>query len=266
MPYQIAICITTFLRDNLLFKNVQTYIDNYTENTILLIADQGYHSKEKDEFYAYVKSQIPCEVYYLPFDSGLSYGRNYLVQKAKDMNIEFCIISADSLQMLAKYDYTTIIDFLKSDKSYGLVGFEDAGGKCCWEFNLDVQPEGIHLSLSDKHLTYGTLSLKQVDICGNIFLAKTDAILNLWDNEMKLAEHELAFIELKKREFKVFFTDTIKFKRVTTGNTKEYEQYRNRWKDYIALLKDKLDIDTWVIYDKGVMEEIRKWKKERNIR
>ena len=46
--YKIAILITTFLRDKLLYKTIQSIINNYPKDCIILIADQGYTDSEKD--------------------------------------------------------------------------------------------------------------------------------------------------------------------------------------------------------------------------
>jgi glycosyltransferase involved in cell wall biosynthesis len=133
---KIAILITTFLRDNLLYKTLQSIVDNYSDNLIILIADQGYHSQEKDTTIEYYKSQIPLEYYQLPFDCGLSFARNFLVQKVSEMNIPYCLISADSIQFINKYNFQSIIDFLESNSSYGLVGFDLEESKCPWEFYM----------------------------------------------------------------------------------------------------------------------------------
>ena len=248
--YKIAICITTFLRDTLLFKTLQNIVDNYPENCILLIADQGYHSNDKDIYYDYIKKYIPCEVYYLPFDSGLSYGRNFLVNKALEMNIPYCLISADSIQFKEKYDFDNIISFLMTDEKYALCGFELEGSKCPWEYDIFVDKKGIHLIYTENYIEHNSIKYKKVDICRNIFLARTKSLTNLWDNEMKLGEHELAFIELKNRGFQSFWTNAIKMKREANRNTDEYEVYRNRFGYYQKLLKQKLNIKNWVIYEK----------------
>jgi hypothetical protein len=249
--YQIAICITTFLRDKLLYKTLQSIVDFYPDNCIILVADQGYSSEEKTTTMEYFKSQINMEYYTIPFDSGLSYARNFLVQKAKDMNIPYCLISADSLQFIQKYDFGPYIDTLINMPDVGIIGFEDLGAKCPWEYNMIIDSKGIHLINSTDEFVRNSIKYKQVDICRNIFLGKTEVLLNLWDNNLKLCEHEDSFITLKKRGYKVLWTDFIKVKRINNSNNSEYMTYRNRFKDYMKLLKQKLGIQGWVIYDKS---------------
>jgi hypothetical protein len=248
--YKIAILVTTFLRDSLLYNTIQSIVDNYTKDCILLIADQGYSSSEKETTIDYFKSQIPCEYYRIPFDCGLSYARNFLINKAKESNIPYILMSADSIQFIDKYNFQPIIDFLESNTNYGLVGFELLRSKCSWEYYLKLDEEGIHLIPSNDYVQFNECMFKKVDICRNIFLAKTSALINLWDNEMKLCEHELAFLELKKRNYSCFWTNNISFKRINSRNPKEFEIYRSRFKEYQQLLKRKLNIKNWVIYEK----------------
>ena len=139
MEYEIAILITTFLRDNLLYKTILSIMNNYMGNHyIILIADQGYHSVEKDINIDY-------------FDSGLSYARNFLVKKAAELNIPYCLLLADSIQFIQRNDFGKYISFLKSDESYGIVGFELENSKCSWEYDLSVDTKGIHLFKPDEN-------------------------------------------------------------------------------------------------------------------
>jgi hypothetical protein len=64
---------------------------------------------------------------------------------------------------------------------------------------------------------------------------------------MKLCEHTLSFLEYKKRGYEVYWTDSIKFKRVSNHNNIEYETYRKRSQDYKKLLQQKLNINEFVI-------------------
>lgn len=240
--YKIAILITTFLRDALLYKTLQTIVNNFPSDCIVLIADQGYASSEKDIQLDYFKSQISLEYYKIPFDSGLSAGRNFLVNKAKEMNIPFCLVSADSIQFTTIYDFKSIINFLESQNNYGVVGFELLNSKCNWEFYLKIENNKLYYIESEDYITYNDIKFKQIDICRNIFLTKTEAIYNLWDEEMKLSEHTLAFWELKSKNYKVFWTDYCVFKRFSSRYSSEYDSYRNRVNDFMQLAMSKMNI------------------------
>lgn len=265
MNYKIAILITTFLRDNLLYKTLQTIVDNYPKDCMILVADQGYSDEEKDITIDYYKSQMPLEYFKLPFDSGLSFARNFLVNKANERNIPYVLIGADSIQFTQSYDFQPFINFLEQDDKRGAVGFELDGSKCPWEFFIELTDKGIKLLSSSNCTEFEGIKYKKVDICRNIFLAKTNTLLNLWDNELKLCEHEDAFITYKNRGHEVYWTNSISFKRISANTSEEYQSYRKRLSDYQKILKQKLNISGWVIYSPEAMKEIKQYKKEHNI-
>jgi hypothetical protein len=206
------------------------------------VADQGYNDDEKNITIDYYKSQLDLEYFKLPFDSGLSYGRNFLVQKANDLNIPYCLVIADSIHFNQSYDFSPFIEFLESDNSYGLIGYELLNSKCPWEFLLKIENETLYYLPANEYVVHNQIQYKKIGICRNVFLAKTEAILNLWDNEMKLSEHTLAFVELQKRNYKCFWTDGISFQRNSPRPSKEYESYRKRTQYYRKLAMLKINI------------------------
>ena len=115
---------------------------------------------------------------------------------------------------------------------------------------MKLTESGIKFSHSDKTIEFNGIIFLKCDICTNVFLAKTNTLLNLWDNEQKLAEHELAFFEYKKRGYEVHWTDSIQLKRYAL-QTEEYTICRKRWKNYKDLAKRKLGIDGWIILPKN---------------
>jgi hypothetical protein len=244
----IAILVTTFLRDNLLYKTLQTVVDNYPKDSIILIADQGYSSSEKDITIDYYKSQIPLECYKIPFDSGLSFARNFLVQKASEMNVPYCLMLEDSTQFIQSYNFQPIIDILETNKKIGKIGFEAGNSKCPWEYLLEVTPSGVKFSYSDEWLEFNNIKFLRVDICLNIFLATTQSLLDVpYDNELKLGEHEDHAIRYKEK-YLTYWTNSYCFKRIVANTSDEYQTYRNRLKDYIKIVKQKYNMSGWVIY------------------
>lgn len=250
MNYKIAICITTFLRDNLLYKTLQSLIDNYPSNSLIMIADQGYNSDEKENYINSIKSRIPCEYYRLPFDCGAYKARNFLVQKATEMSIPYCLISADSIQFISKYDFQPIIDFLDQKERIALVGFELKGSKCSWEYNMDLTKNGFKFTNPDKIIKFKNINFIKLDICRNIYLAKTAALIDSkYDEDFKLGAHELNFWNLKQNGWDCYWTDVISFQR-KSSMPKEYETYRKRLGYYVRLVKKKLNVSGWVIKPK----------------
>jgi hypothetical protein len=201
----IAILITTFLRDTLLYKTIQTIVDNYANNCTVLIADQGYVDSEKDITIDYYKSQISLEYYPLSFDCGISIARNFLVQKAFELNIPYCLIMPDSIQFKKIYNFESL--------------FQDLDDNIIINFKLkNIEP----IALKD------------------IFVAKTNLVGDLWDNEMKIGEYQLAFTECIKRGYKIIWNEDYDFKKIKSRSTEEYQSYSKRIKDYKKLSEQKL--------------------------
>jgi len=245
---KVAIILTTFLRDNLLYKTLQTIVDNPVSDCILLIADQGYSSDEKSITVDYTKSQIPCEYYKLPFDCGAYFARNFLVKKAQELGCDYCLISADSIQFKEKYNFEPIINFLNSNEKIALCGFELEDSKCAWEYEMELTKKGIKFLYPTKFITVNEIKYTKVDICRNIYLAKTKALIDSpYDEELKLGGHELNFWNLKQKGWECYWTDSLIFKRVSNTNN-EYSEYRKRFSDYLQIAKQKLGITGWVIY------------------
>jgi len=204
--YRIAILITTFLRDNLLYKTLQTIIDNYSNDCIVLVADQGYSSSEKLITIDYFKSQIPMEYYQLPFDSGIAIAKNLLVQKASEIHISYCLVMPDSIQFKEVYNFTSL--------------FEDLNNNILINFKLK--------------------NVKSIEL-QNIFLAKTENLIKLWDEEMKIYDYQLAFAEYMIRGYKISWNEDYQFIKVKCRASEEYFTYCKRLKDYQKLSLEKME-------------------------
>ena len=200
-----AICITTFLRDNLLYKCIQSIVDNHNDNYHILIADQGYNSPEKLITINYYQSQIPLEYYRLPFDCGLSIAKNFLVQRASEMQVPYCLIMPDSIQFIEIYNFESLSNKLDNNVIIN--------------FNLkNVEP----------------ITLK------TILLASTKCLIDLWDNELKLWEHELVHSRCIKKDYKIEWNENYNFKKIKSKGSEEYQIYCKRIKEYQKLSKQKI--------------------------
>jgi hypothetical protein len=251
MDSKIAIILTTFLRPKLAFQTIQTIQPILNENIYLLVGDQSddLHKINQNSNWHYTQT------WNLPYDCGLSYARNYLVQKAYDMGFKYVLISADSIQFTQPYNFRPYINFLEKDNNRGIIGFGGA-----WNFLMTITSQGIRLDSSKEFITEEGIIYKKCDIVRNIFLAKTNTLLDLWDNNLKLAEHEDSFINYKKRGYEVYSTNSLYFKKVKDTSSEQYNQMRHRFGEYKNLLKKKLNISGWVVYSPEAMREIKQYK------
>ena len=246
---KIAILITTFMRDDLLIRTVNTILKNWDDRFYILIGDQG-SAGSKEWLYKKLKNQKKGKVIYLPFDCGLSHARNQLVTEAYYLSLKYVLLSADSIQFTNKYDFQPIIDFLNTDKDRGIVGFHLDGSKGDWYRDLELIP-GKYFQLN-KPTREAIGDFQPVDIVKNFFLAKTDCLLdNPWDRELCLCEHEDFAYRLKtETNWKVFYYPKLSALHVTEREG-EYAKFRNRcYNEFQTKLKQKYGITGWVRCDK----------------
>lgn len=221
---KIAILYSTFLRDDLMYKTVQSIIDNWKHYYVLLIADQGNKTEKKNDFYKSIE-QGNIFHWYLPYNCGISYSRNFLIDKATESHYEFCLLSADSIEFTSLYYFNHYLEFLKNNKNAGIVGF-DLENRIPWECYIK-KTNTFELYPSEIYVDYNYLRLKQIDICRNFFLAKTEVFNQVrWDESLKASEHEDFFYRLKKEtDYKVYYSPLIQAKYINFPHP-EYDKIR----------------------------------------
>jgi hypothetical protein len=234
---KLAVLVTTFLRDNLLEKTLENLIAHASEETIILVADQGYRSDEKNEIYSFLEYSVPgSKIFYLPFDCGLSYARNYLVTKAAELNCLYILMLDDSWQStIPLIDLRTHIDYLDTQPPIGAISFNPDG-----LYSFSLQTEVLNITpISVKRNKEASL----VDIFDVPFLGKTLPFHQLWDEDLKLPNNILPCVELKNRGFEALYTPNKYFVHRLQSN-KEYEEHLKKKKYYDSLIPLKLGIKT----------------------
>lgn len=270
MRNKIAICLTTFMRDELLYKIIQSIVENITDDCILLVGDQNKEITQriigKNTYH-----------YKLPFDCGLSYARNFLVKKAQEMQIKYCLITADSIQFTEKYNFEPIINFIQDDPRNGIVGF-NLKNRIPWECDINLK-KGKYFCLNtpqERTIWYNRIKLQRCDMLRNFFLAQTKCLIeNPWDNKLKLSEHLDFFWRLKGNKiyfgdyfgedicsaYEVYFTNYISANYVDF-KPKEYNQYRQRaHQEFREIFKNKYGISGWVNYSSELKKTFAKFKR-----
>ena len=241
---QIAILLTTFLRDELLDGAINSIKQNWQPGYTLLIADQNPSEAKLAKY-----SGDNTFYYGVPYDCGLSASRNFLVDKAVEMNIEYCLLIADSIFFISKYDFTPYIDILKADKELGLIGF-DLKDRQPWEKFLTLKPDGFHVKDSKEKKIINGMEFTVCDAVRNFFLAKTQILHNVkWDNELRLAEHEDFMHRLKLSGVKVLYNSGIVAQYVLS-RPEAYAPMRGRLYNVFARkLREKYNIKRWIVCD-----------------
>jgi GT2 family glycosyltransferase len=257
MPNKIGIILTTFLRDDLMYRIVDSIVKNWKEEYILFIGNQSYETDEeqKQGYTRFLKQlNFYCDknIQYinLPYDCGLSYARNFLCQKAHETGCNYIFLTADSYEF-KPYKLDTLMEFLESDKDNGIIGFVELNKPTPeWQWDVKLIPNDCFLLTKPIRpvIIYKDLKLQPCDIVQNFFLAKTQVILDCqWDNELKLTEHEDFFYRLKNEtKYKVFFNDTIKCFYVKDKPAPYSEKRQRIYNIYKKKLQEKYHIKGWI--------------------
>lgn len=253
---KIAIIYTTFLRDDLMMKTTDYIVDAYDEIFDLFIADQGDINEQKINYYKQLKQKINAKIFKLEFDCGLSFARNFLVQKAHTLGYEYCLITADSILFNHPLFYLKpIIKFLDQEPDCAIIGL-DLQGRFNWEGTLDLE-KGNQFIIKQLNIPKSTVIIKDtykyynVDVCRNFFIARTKALISsCWDNELKLGEHEDFFWRLKQTGWKCLYCPDYSAKYIKSS-TPNYDMYRSRlYNDFKKLVQQKFKLKNWVKFIK----------------
>lgn len=248
----VAILYTTFMRDGLLESTLNSYLTRLRKDDYLLIADQGHQNEDKTAMYNLIQNEH-VKIFTLPFDCGLSYARNRLVEEANNLKVKFCLVTADSIKLIQPLEDLKVLgEFLETRKEYGIIGLNDQS-KTDWNMNIRLVPgSGFVLRVSDEEMKYNDISVIRCDLCPNFFLAKTELLVhNKWDEQFKLGEHEDFFWRLKTETYyKVFYTEHYKARHIDLREG-EYKVYRDRlYNTYKQLFMKKYGLKSWLKYER----------------
>lgn len=193
---ELAIIIPTFLRNEKLKDLIQSISKTiHSEKYRLYIADQGLFDLEQDEYYKDLQKD-GHKTFYLPFNSGLSYARNYLVKQTKE---PFILLIDDDFYFTEDTKIQNFIYILNNRSDLGIIGgklkdHED------YHFRLiKMNNKFYYIKLNPKewYYTLNTYLIKPIrfwysDIVLNFAMFKREVFDNhKWDNELKLAEHSV---------------------------------------------------------------------------
>jgi glycosyltransferase involved in cell wall biosynthesis len=271
MGLDLTIIIKTFERKKSLFKLLLS-IERYFPNVSVVIADDSLNGLEQE-----LKRFVKLNITYLklPFDTGLSFGRNEALKAVKTQYFLLCdddfefderarvkevlediqkhqydIIGGDFYNYTTIGNFRTLVRFLLKEpkKFYTILSKKFSVSRYIGFFNIKSDDE-CNLELSNLPQT------NYLTIChmvNNFFVANTKSIqlIGGWDANLKLGEHEDFFYRAYKANLKVYYCNLFGTKHfpVITSN---YKAYRLRslgfkmqfakihgFKNYKEILKD----------------------------
>lgn len=222
---------------------------------LILIADDSKMSSEdliKSEF-----SDLPITYLNLPFDTGLSEGRNVLVNH---VSTDYFLLCDDDYVFESRTDLDRALEVLKENKLdivggeyYNYVNipnlkvfvrqithpfrllrfFLHRYKRSAYIGNFVMKDKDCELQVSylppEKEIT-------RCDLVNNFFIAHTATVRSMggWDKELKMGEHEDFFLRAKQKGLQVAFLanfGTGHYPAIPVKNS-AYDQYRVRAADF----------------------------------
>lgn len=246
-----AVLITTFLRDDHLFRSIES-VRQYYPSIKIFIADNGKKpTKKKKEFCGRHK----CRLVKVPFDSGVGASRN-AVFKVLPRQVKYVVIIEDDIRFTPSTVLSAWRNLLEHKKEIGIVGcllnVNTHIGRAEQHFEslLELKNKTLHIKKIDKFDWTYFRNLRYVlcDMTLNCFMMRRKIWGEVqWDEQIKTApEHEEYFLAIKeKTEWKVAYTDNLSLDHLKEADKENYANYRKRMEGFYILGKkwkiDKID-------------------------
>lgn len=196
--------IKMFLRDEYTFNCIRSLKTFYPDIKIL-VADDGYHSEEKDR----KMTELGVDKYIkMPFNSGLTKGRNLLT---KLVETDYVLIGDDDFTYTKDTDLEKMLKLTYvADLVGGVVRVGDSIRHYEGFINRSEDGKGlIYTALEqDNFSEYQGIKYKPCELTFNFFVAKTEIFNRVsWDENIRISyEHSDFFLTCKENGVKVVYT------------------------------------------------------------
>jgi len=211
----LTVVIKTIFRPDTVWQSMMSFIRILGENVPIIIVDDSENPIHKT---------FPPQVKYIkmPFDSGLSSGRN---RGVAEVNTKYVLVSDDDNQLMSPLSLLQAC-IEKLDEGWDLVG----ANALDFYFKRDV------LEVREVPVTG---LFRQCDATDNFFIARTELLReHRWDERIKIGyEHSDFFLRLHKAGKRVLGTGLLYF-RTLSWNTSEYSRVRSR-RQYLSVYIEK---------------------------
>lgn len=174
----------------------------------------------------------------LPFDSGLSYGRNKAIELVTK---PYVIICDDDYLVTENTRLERMLAVLQADEEISLVGGlvnEETMTKN-WVGYYSIEGETLKVSkLHKRYWVAGGVKYRYTDVCWNFFVARSSSLKRVrWDDKLKIAaEHVDFFISrFKAGEISVYTPESCITHRKIRSTS--YNTFRDRKERYLALMR-----------------------------
>ena len=240
----VTAIIKTFLRDKCLYHCVKTLKECYPSIHVI-VADDGHCSEEKRE----TLTELGVEQYIeLPWNRGLSHGRNVLLDACKTPYVLLC-----------DDDFSFTLD-CKLENLRKLMGVADIAGGLVYNLrNWTLSPNGKGWDVTGGNFTkkdvgyiitapnqfklYTGIRYEDSDFILNFFIAKTDKLRQVkWDPSLQITYEHIDFaLRAKQMGLKSIRTrDAFVFhKELIETNDPQYLEIRGNYDKYRKIFEAK---------------------------
>jgi hypothetical protein len=248
---KFTICVKTIYRHKAIGKLALEMRKLFPTTTIIIADDSDDEYKKLNIKSINEASPNDKNIIYipLPYDSGLSYGRNKCVERVKT---PYTLILDDTRVLTSKNDLYNSIRYLDKNPQYDMItgkisNRDDNGIHSHYSFTFDkIYDENNNIITDNKNILMDKISkhsplkiiaidsLKnkdgyyKTDIGHNHFVSRTNTLRNnKWDNTLKISEHEDYFLRLWINNINVLYNENLLFNQLG----EEYRHYDKNGKD-----------------------------------
>ena len=231
----VTFLIKTFNRPFHLYRLLNSISDYYPNAKKIIVNDGDIHID--------LTKYPNVSLHTLPFNQGISYGRNFLCQLANTKYImllddDFIITKNSNLHKLFELIETTDYDMIAGSV------YDKENGKRKLEGTILFKENELHILPinSDNEII-------KCDFIPNFFIAKLSSLKKIsWDNHLKINEHIDFFIRAKgKLNIACYKKPYILHDKMPINEN--YVAYRNLTEQYNKYFANKYDVHTIYIFD-----------------
>jgi hypothetical protein len=236
----LTLLIKSFMRTECVNEHIKS-IRKYYKFIKIIVVDDSNPPLNFD----YDKN---IKTYNIPFDSGLSAGRNFGVSK---IETDYFVLLDDDFVFTEQTDLVKWFYMMKNS-NLDVLGGDVIMNNSRMDFFGNLKVNGDTLLYKNERYSI-TDEYKTCDLVLNFFIAKTKKILECkWDEELKLAEHTAYFLKYKNI-LKVGHTEKISILHKQIRDP-TYAEYRKRARDFLCGWMKKTGINKIINFDSHVTQ------------
>lgn len=241
--------ITTFLRPEMLEQLIRSIRECGYDNRII-VGDQTKPS------YAHQFADENTQVIELPYDCGLSYARNRLVEASTAKHV--LILEDDFLFTKDQTKLGKMKKIMSIEPNVGIVGgmVMLRGAEMHFEFIPTVKDGMLsHEKDGDKYKEFSGVRYKKTGCVPNFFLANRKVFDDIqWDEDLKLREHQDFFLRFKDTKWRILYTPEVSVKDMKEPYNWQYKVFKAR-DEFLVKMMEKHGLYK-IKYQNGTCREL----------